>query len=93
MGKMTKRVLLALILIVFMAMLSGCMVDSVNKATKKEPDRITNAILRYFDGSSEMVETTDVYPRDGYVVIDTVYGQRIRIGWNNVILIEEDETP
>lgn len=79
-----RKVLIVLILIAVVGMLTACSI------TTKE-GRLFNAKIRYFDGSAEMIQLKGFTPCDGYVCLKTVYGDEIRIGWNNVIIIEEDE--
>ena len=55
--------------------------------------RATYAIIRYFDGSSEMVPVVDVSWGMSTVTVETAWGSRICASVQNIMIIEEkDET-
>ena len=79
-----RKFLIVLVLIVAMALITSCSITT-------QEGRLLNAKIRYFDGSAEMIQLNGFTPCDGYVCLKTAYGDDIRIGWNNVIIIEEEE--
>lgn len=78
-----KKWLIAVVLVAMLVLLSAC-------GFKPGKGRTLNAKVRYFDGSSEMIELKSFFPKEGYAILETIYGDEIRVGWNNVIIIEED---
>ena len=80
-----KKVLLALILAGMVAVLSGCM-ESASEG------RTLNAIVRYFDGTSEMLVIRSVeYGASGFAHLILPDGRKMAVGCNNVIIVEEDD--
>ena len=55
----------------------------------EQPKRTLNAKIRYFDGVSEMVELQKYQILDGFARLDTAAGDRIYVGANNVIILDE----
>ena len=53
--------------------------------------KVINAKIRYFDGESEMIELKDYHFVDGFVRLDTAYGDVMYVGANNVIITKEDK--
>lgn len=81
-----KKVILVLVMVAMLVVLCSC------ASTSKE-GRTLNAKVRYFDGSAEMIELQSYSFFSGtgsFVALYTVSGDKIIIGANNVIIIEED---
>ena len=55
-----------------------------------EKHRALNAKIRYFDGSCEMIELRGYSLYQGFMRLDTAAGDRIYVGANNVIIIDEE---
>ena len=77
-----KKVILILVMAVMLLALCSCAVTNQN-------GRTLNAKIRYFDGSSEMIQIKQYTADYGHVLLETEYGDKIRVGWNNVIIIDE----
>lgn len=83
--KKLSIVLLAILLAVALLVLTGC--SSGGTETK----RTLNAKVRYFDGTSEMIELKSYYCLTGGMVkLFTAAGDTILIGPNNVIILNEE---
>ena len=82
-----KRTILTLAASVVIIMLSLVLI--LNGLNQKE--RVYNAKVRYFDGTMEMIPVKGFYIRDGFMYIETPFGDNMYIGANNVILLEEVE--
>lgn len=86
-----KKVLLAIVLILAIVLLTACSGAKVSENEAKR--RVLNAKVRYFDGSAEMIELQSYSFLKGigsFVALYTISGDKIIIGANNVIIIEED---
>lgn len=81
--------LLAVLLVVALLVLTGC--SSGGTETK----RTLNAKVRYFDGTSEMIEleSYDFLSKRDMVKLYTAAGDIIYIGPNNVIILDEEVRP
>lgn len=80
--------LLAALLVVALLVLTGC--SSGGTETK----RILNAKVRYFDGTSEMIELESYWlTSSGMVRLNTAAGDVMIIGPNNVIILNEEVRP
>jgi outer membrane biogenesis lipoprotein LolB len=82
--KKLSIVLLAVLLTVALLVLTGC--SSGGTETK----RTLNAKVRYFDGTSEMIELQSYLFTGGMVKLITAAGDVIIIGPNNVIILDEE---
>lgn len=51
---------------------------------------VMNAKIRYFDGTAEMIPVRRVTEHHASFELETTAGNRIIVGANNVIIIEED---
>lgn len=90
--KKWSLLLLVVALVVALLVLTGCSsCGSCNTDTK----RTLNAKVRYFDGTSEMIElkSYDFLSRRDMVKLYTAAGDTIVIGTNNVIIIDEEVRP
>lgn len=86
--KKWRLLLLVAALVVTLLVLAGC--SSGGTETK----RTLNAKVRYFDGTSEMIELQSYYClRSGMVKLFTASGDTIYIGPNNVIILDEEVRP
>ena len=70
-----------------LALLAGCGAGGV-----KEPEKTINAKIRYFDGECEMIELRGYSIYQGFMRLDTAAGDRLYVGANNVMIIEEEVT-
>ena len=52
--------------------------------------RSLTAKIRYFDGVCEMIELRGYSLYQGFMRLDTAAGDRIYVGANNVIIIDEE---
>lgn len=84
-----KKKIIALILIIMAAVLTGC---GAQDATKDD-QRVLSAQIRYFDGSMEtiLLESYFVGKGGSYLILNTDAGRRLMIGINNVLIINETE--
>ena len=85
MRKYWKALALLAVLVAALALLAGCGAGGV-----KEPEKTINAKIRYFDGECEMIELRGYSIYQGFMRLDTAAGDRIYVGANNVIIIEEE---
>ena len=53
--------------------------------------KVINAKIRDFDGESEMIELIGYHFVDGFVRLDTAYGDVMYVGANNVIITKEEK--
>jgi hypothetical protein len=58
---------------------------------RNQEGKVINAKIRYFDGESEMIELKGYHFVDGFVRLDTAYGDVMYVGANNVIITKEDK--
>lgn len=79
--------LLAVLLVVALLVLTGC--SSGGTETK----RTLNAKVRYFDGTSEMIELKSYYLVEGMAKLFTAAGDTMVVGPNNVIIFDEEVRP
>ena len=56
-----------------------------------QKERVYNAKVRYLDGTMEMIPVKDFLIRDGFMYIETPFGDNMYFGANNIILLEEVE--
>lgn len=75
-----KKMLIVIALILIMVLLSGCSTQ----------ERETFAMVRYFDGSSEMLMLDHYRIANGVCYLYTADGSTVIIGQNNAIIIEEE---
>lgn len=85
MRKYWKALALLAVLVAALVLLAGCGAGGV-----KEPEKTINAKIRYFDGECEMIELRGYSIYQGFMRLDTAAGDRIYVGANNVIIIEEE---
>lgn len=85
MRKYWKALALLAVLVAALVLLAGCGASGV-----KEPEKTINAKIRYFDGECEMIELRGYSLYQGFMRLDTAAGDRIYVGANNVIIIEEE---
>lgn len=74
-----KKMLIVIALILIMVLLSGCSTQ----------ERETFAMIRYFDGSSEMLMLDHYRVVNGTFYLYTVDGNKIIVGANNAMIVEE----
>ena len=87
MRKYWKVLALLAVLVAALALLAGCGAGGV-----KEPEKTINAKIRYFDGECEMIELRGYSIYQGFMRLDTAAGDRLYVGANNVMIIEEEVT-
>lgn len=76
-----KKILIVVMLIIMLAALAGC----------AQEDMVTNAIIRYFDGSSEMVILKSYNVLNGTATLYTAEGRKIVTDTTNVIIVTEPD--
>ena len=85
--KKWSLLLLMAALVITLLVLTGCSSGST------ETKRTLNAKVRYFDGTSEMIELKSYYLIEGMAKLFTAAGDTIVIGPNNVIILDEEVRP
>ena len=76
-----KVILLVLLMVALILILTGC----------SGKERVYNAKVRYFDGTMEMIPVKKFNISGGFMHIETLFGDSMYIGANNIILLEEVE--
>ena len=79
----TAKILLAALLAIALTVLAVSYFSD-------RPGRVLNAKIRYFDGVSEMVELRGYSIVGSFVRLDTAAGDRVYVGANNVMIIDEE---
>ena len=79
------------VFLVFLALVVVAGIFILRNSSDVRGGRVLNAKVRYFDGTCEMIEISRFYHSGTLVQLDTVSGDRIYIGPNNVIIIDEEE--
>ena len=78
-----------MILVVSMVVIMLAVILILNGFNQKE--RVYNAKVRYLDGTMEMIPVKDFLIREGFMYIETPFGDNMYFGANNIILLEEVE--
>ena len=82
-----KKTIMTLVVSMVVIMLAVILI--LNVFNQKE--RVYNAKVRYLDGTMEMIPVKDFLIRDGFMYIETPFGDSLYFGANNIILVEEVE--
>lgn len=81
------KLVIAIIAVAVVACLIAVFAGRANDAAEKT----VNAKVRYFDGTGEMIPLKSFHYIDGATVrLNTLAGDVLYIGTNNVIIIQED---